>query len=345
MAIETSMNFIDIIGISELIIINMLFSENCNLNMMRYILLDTKYKSKWPNLLPMFINKISDDYHDDVHYKIFLLLEYDREQINDNMICKIFDIADVDIMEIAEYLISIKYAISEQIIQKIIQHGKASLYINIQKIHSNVSFEHLLLACKNCCNGIIEYCLQLKIIPTNECVTSYLERCILNESTYIHEYSIDVYVNYENLINKFFDYGIVPTYELLLKMMECRLKIHDIEKYDIKLDDKYLIKSIELRYEPYKYEFKYTHVYLEMVCKTRRLNLIKKIIESGIKPTDTCLINATKLPYNKQIITYLSQNGAKMTLECIFNTIDNTSNGTLIFVANEYKKTIEKKVI
>ena len=280
-----------------------------------------------------FFNR-TDNYATNIYKTIFELCTI---KIVDNK--KIFE--DYLNPNVINYLIEQRHLVIEQnIIHKII-----TLYDEIileKALRYGGTLDNSLL--EKCCSSsnicmynIIRFLFSNGISPT---YTSF-EKLINNKNI---NYYLDINVKL------FLEYGYNITYEHLLKLTSKKIKIDNIEKYGIKLDDNYLKVCDKINFYPYPFDdIQQSDIELMNSCYPHRN---KYINNQGIIPKQRCMRLACSYKNNLSTIETLIGYGGKIDLECLQKTIElHTSNRqvTLIFekfretLLNDYKL-IDKKI-
>ena len=280
-----------------------------------------------------FFNR-TDNYATNIYKTIFELCTI---KIVDNK--KIFE--DYLNPNVINYLIEQRHLVIEQnIIHKII-----TLYDEIileKALRYGGTLDNSLL--EKCCSSsnicmynILRFLFSNGISPT---YTSF-EKLINNKNI---NYYLDINVKL------FLEYGYNITYEHLLKLTSKKIKIDNIEKYGIKLDDNYLKVCDKINFYPYPFDdIQQSDIELMNSCYPHRN---KYINNQGIIPKQRCMRLACSYKNNLNTIETLIDYGGKIDIECLQKTIElHTSNRqvTLIFekfretLLNDYKL-IDKKI-
>ncbi len=175
MASDIIINFITAYGMTDNHVIQLFRSKFITTDIIKKILQITEYE--WPNLLEYYSEY---SYSKGVDETTMLLLEYNKTQINDDIVNNLIHWHDEKITkDTIMYLLEIKYTISDKIIHEIIKSLNCyELYSTTPDIYSKTSYEHLILACQYNNSDVIECCLQSKITPTNECIDIYMNKHI-----------------------------------------------------------------------------------------------------------------------------------------------------------------------
>lgn len=180
----------------------------------------------------------------------------------------------------------------------------------------------------------IEYILSNKIIPTSNC----FNKLITTSSAY------------DNIkINEIIDMFIIAGYKItkndIMSATEKRLTINNIENLKIDFDFKFLELCSKINFYPYEniITIKPDLQCLLLECsKKNNLTKIKKIINSGVKPTSNCLYNASSLTSNLPTIMYLTEeHNLKVDPQCIFNHIKSHDESSVYLIKKlaSYSKT------
>lgn len=145
-------------------------------------------------------------------------------------------------------------------------------------------------------NCLIEACKTLnlnliKIIPTSDCINAILLSCSLKNGKNKQCVIAELVAN------------IIDIYKLLEK----GCYINNIDRFDIKFDNKFIEKCTMIGYYPYQNIYiKPTMQCLYIECKKcNNVQNIKKLISTGLKPDIKWLIEACDNISNIQNIKYL----------------------------------------
>lgn len=183
-----------------------------------------------------------------------------------------------------------------------------SLYKSILSIYDEKKYTFYL----NCpAFKLIFRCFDNKIIPENKHYNMMLST--LSEN------------NFNIALRLLISYGYKLTYNDIIKAMEVKRKIHDIEAIVASDEDsneyktfiqQYAELSTRINFYPYNFQAKYTIENLRTICtiwSTENDKLICKFIESGIKPDELCLEYYVYRRGSKNIIKLMVENGATIS--------------------------------
>ena len=206
----------------------------------------------------------------------------------------------------------------------------------------------LELACRYQSEEIMTLCLNSKIIPNQKCFNALLEGynsshsfTCKNANRYYTDHGcgglgnyfmvmVDRHKTIKILIELLFAYGYVLTYDDMINATKEKICIYDIDRFGIKLDDKYLEVCAEVGYYPYKTtEITPSVKYLELECdKPHNTALIKKLFNDNpeLKPSQQALMNACKYTNNITTINLLVSKGAVMDFDCVQTHVDRNCN-------------------
>jgi hypothetical protein len=227
------------------------------------------------------------------------------------------------LIEIISYLlINRKIIVTQNMLYKSINSHKKNLFVMMLTNGCKIDNECLNIACKCCNSVIIEYLFENKLVPTSELFQTLLKNPL---PSYIILSCIDIFVKYGYKIN----------YDDLLLATKHKITIPHVERFDIIFDEKYMLASIEAKFEPYNIKnIKMTIKCLQKACENTNLAMIKKIVATGIKPDIICLENACKYKQNHAIIKYLFtiNKNLKPNITCLKNMSKTLGNKTLNFL-------------
>lgn len=212
---------------------------------------------------------------------------------------------------------------------------------------------HLELACETSADEkIITFFLELKIEPNETCFKNVLNRPSAGQNYYGYRRRNNKYHQAKEIkdgdqktkiIDLLIAYGYIPTYEDVLSAVKKYVKINDIERFDITLDEKYLIASTEANFTPYKTTgIKHTVAMLEKACaRSGNLAGVKQIVKTGVVPNGKCLEEkleeACRFKNNLQTIKYLIDNKAPVTVEALAVMCNTIGNRTLIYLFDKHR--------
>ena len=231
-----------------------------------------------------------------------------------------------------------------------IESGNTSLVktmLNLGTVNLDSSF--LMAACQAHSEDLIAMFLDIKILPTKECFNKLINNNTKDADIYNYNRRRRIYGRNEQkqeketsaLIDLLIKYGYKPDYADVTNATRKKIKINNIEMFDIKFDEKFLEVCAEQNFYPYKlHNINPTAKCLEKACtKSGNLPAIKDlVIKQGLKPTSECMRAACKHKSNIQTIKLLVQHGGKPDFKCIENIADTIRNRTLSYVIDEYKK-------
>uniref|UniRef100_A0A6C0BF70 Uncharacterized protein n=1 Tax=viral metagenome TaxID=1070528 RepID=A0A6C0BF70_9ZZZZ len=231
---------------------------------------------------------------------------------------------------IVNYLIEHRHLVIEQnIIHKIITLYDESVLEKALRYGGTLDNSLLETCCGSsniCMYNIIKFLFSNSILPTH---TSF-EKLINNKN-----------INYYLDINAklFLKYGYNLTYEQLLKLTSKKIKIDNIEKYGIKLDDNYLKVCDKINFYPYPFDdIEQSDIELMNICYPHRN---KYIIKQGIIPKQRCMRLACSYKNNLSTIETLIESGGKIDIECLQKTIElHTSNRQVTLIFEKFRETL-----
>lgn len=235
---------------------------------------------------------------------------------------------------------------------------------------SETILEH---ACKHTNEDIMKLCLENKIVPNEKCFNalisypngysfqySYLKRLYLEtnsknilskSSSYWYKTEHDIKMNGKlvaDRIETLIAYGYKVTYENVLSAIEHKKYVNDIERFNIKLDEKYLEACSKAGYYPYESDVLPGVACLEKEClKSGNLTVIRQLFvkNPSLKPSKQCLINACTLKSNLQTLKFLVSKGGVLDIECVNAFITQFGNSMLQYIMNEaYTRYKEVKI-
>jgi hypothetical protein len=201
----------------------------------------------------------------------------------------------------------------------------------------------LIIACTSLNMPIVKLALENKIKPTAECFNAIIK------GTKVNPYYGNRYNRYNapnkqlesDIIELLIQFGYQVTYDNVVEATRNFIKINDIDRFDIKLDEKFLEVCAEVHYYPYKLDIAPTTKCLEKECtKSGNITIIKEIISKGVKPDSACLEQACKHKANLATIKYLVEHGAKMNVDCLKAIATTVGGSVLQYVVTEFCKTI-----
>ena len=142
-------------------------------------------------------------------------------------------------------------------------------------------------------------------------------------------------------------YGYIPTYDDVMYAISFSVELPDIDKYSIKLDIKVLEKCYEIGFHPESYSFHGITPNMQILqtnCANQNISEVKKLIKKhNLVPDKICMESVCNRKQNKPFVTYLVEAGGKMTVDCIRKcAYYMSSNGTLMYIIDEYKKVIDE---
>ena len=262
---------------------------------------------------------------------IDLLFEYNSIRIMEKLINKDI-IGEKHLTRIIRYGL---YGTAELLLNKKINIGisslKSAIYVGEFKLVEAIilnsdlkpTINLLQFACLfKCPEGdiqIIEYLLNSGIAPDESCFNAVFMLGSIEKHTFVDPFDNDeeIYaVNFynsrvscnqsEKIINLLIKYGYKLSYDNLLEATKHRLTIKDVDEFNFKFDDRFMDLCCKTKFHPnYKIDIAPTLDQLLKLCSYGNLTEIKKMVESGIKPTSSCLEESCKLPMNLHIIKYL----------------------------------------
>ena len=228
--------------------------------------------------------------------------------------------------------------------------------------------EYLIAACYSLNKEIIDFLLDNKIEPTSKCIKALFKPNINDDELFKKElFGLDKYIlilnsyhkdiphspvhfavinKYTTILETLLNYNYKLTYEDVINATRYYIKIDNITNYDIKFDSKFLEVCYEVGFYPkYNHNIKPDITCLQKECDKygNMTNIKKLIIIDQLKPDAICMQNACKFKSNLQIIKFLHEKGAPIDHYALKNIIRANGNTCLIFLIDEYIKTIEEK--
>lgn len=233
-------------------------------------------------------------------------------------------------------------------------------FLNIGFAMTNDIFN---VICNYCDEDSIKYILtETRIEPTKKHFKSILEsykyipKKIFNNKSLTWKYRNDT-IRYEKCNDKeiiekikiLLKYGYVPDYDDIIYAAKNKIELPNIEKFNIKLDEKLLKVCWENEFYPNSYKFDSISnemLELQKLCLTRQKAQIRQFMKKyNVVPDNKCMENASKFKNNLQILEILINKGGKINYECIKNCANQLkSNRTLMFLINEYEKNYKKQI-
>ena len=124
-----------------------------------------------------------------------------------------------------------------------------------------------------------------------------------------------------NIIDLLVEYGFKIEKKIVLKLLEYRCSINNLEKYDIEIDNEILAICAQFNYYPYKFDIKPSiNILLKECSRYNNFNTIKKLKELGGVYNSECLENACRVSKNGKVIKFLiSECKVKVTDKCLIN--------------------------
>lgn len=193
---------------------------------------------------------------------------------------------------------------------KILQTYQFHQYNNlinlIEKYNIKLDLNCLEYACSKPENAdnlnIIKYMLNNKIIPNRTCFRKAI-----------------IYKNFLEFTELLISYGYIPDYDDILFLANHEVYINDVDRFNIKFDDKFLAVNIKTGIDLYNISKKIKPGIesLRSACLYKSVKEINKLIKLGIKPDNECLWNACKSKCNTKKIKFLVEEcGLKPDYEC-----------------------------
>lgn len=247
-----------------------------------------------------------------------------------------------------------------------------------------VTDEIFMFACQFACEPVIMYCLNNKLIPTtahynmlfhrimayktfkkysqsknryneddltvsqNEEIQKYNNTGIFTKSafqTYMSNYNTRVGDKLSGLIDSFIQFGYKFTYDDLLTSINAGVLIKDVDRFDIKYDEKYLDTCASNAFFPdYPSAPALDIRCLEGVC-LKDITTVKEFMKKHkyLLPNSNCLKNACSVPQNKTVIKFLMKKGAKLTPHCLDAFVKNTKLKFLHELSEQLVKDYEEE--
>jgi hypothetical protein len=148
-----------------------------------------------------------------------------------------------------------------------------------------------------------------------------------------------------DIIDVFILYGLKITKELVIKLLEKKCLINNIEKYNIEINNDILLICSKYSYFPYKFNCKPSlEVLLNECKKSDNLEQIKVLKEYGGVYTTDCLIEACKHLRNGKVIKYLvNECNVKSNNECIKVFQETYKIEALDYIITGYTKSLDTK--
>lgn len=143
--------------------------------------------------------------------------------------------------------------------------------------------------------------------------------------------------------------GYIPDNDDITFSIKYKAEIPNIERYNIKLDQKMLELCWEYDFYPKKYKFDCIQeemIELQQLCNTKAKVQISKCIKANkLVPDRKCMENASKFKNNQPILNVLMDNGGKVTFKCVENCAHQMNdNRTLILLCDKFKEEYEKQI-
>jgi len=191
--------------------------------------------------------------------------------------------------------------------------------------------------------------LSYKIKPTKECFnqlitplpSSYSRNArrakILQTEKNNHQTKV------AELIDILIAHGYTLTKEDITDALENEYYINSIQRFNFKLDEKFIEKCYQKNYFPYKdLNLKPNIQCLRDACKIKaNLKNIKELVKQGLEPDIECLRNACGFRSgNVPVVRYLVEvKKLKPDIECIKQISRTINNGTLDYLFKQYDST------
>jgi hypothetical protein len=220
--------------------------------------------------------------------------------------------------------------------------------------------EYLVAACYGNNKVMMEFLLDNKLVPNNQCIpalfTRELPKTFIDIARY-NKFTVNKIIpdNIKNthsikaisdLVNIILKYNYNLEYNDILVLTKNFIQINQIERYNIKFDSKFLEICSEAGFYPtYNHGTTPDIKCLQKECsKSGNITAIKELIKKHkFKPDNICMQNACRLKSNLPVIRYLSEHGAPIDEFAVKNIIYATGNSASCFVVDNYLKYLENK--
>ena len=249
----------------------------------------------------------------------------------------------------ASIILAILYNFNLPLIKTLLSHGPT------------LCEDYLIAACFSLNKDIIDFLLDNKLEPTSKCMKAIFKTNIYDELGFSeNELKVDNMIKekpyntsdiktinkYSKILETILNYNYKLDYDDVLNATRYFVQINNIKNYDIKLDSKFLEVCYDVGFHPtYHHDIKPDITCLQKECnKYGNLSNIKNLVNKyNIIPDTLCMQNACKFKSNTQTIKFLHEKGAPVDHNAIKNIIYTNGNSSLIFLIDEYIKTIEEK--
>lgn len=220
--------------------------------------------------------------------------------------------------------------------------------------------DYLVSACYGANKEMMEFLLDNKIIPNNQCIPALFTREIPKtfiDLSHYNKYTVNKNLPYSlkdapyikafsDLVNILLKYNYNLEYNDVLYLTRNFIQINQIERYNIKFDSKFLETCSEVGFYPtYNHGLSPDIKCLQKECsKSGNITAIKELIKKHkFKPDNICMQNACRIKSNVATIKYLAECGAPIDEIAVKNIIYATGNNASCFVIDNYLKYLENK--
>jgi hypothetical protein len=341
--------------ISPDLITKIIYSQNKA--MIQKILLDSKLEL---NFIPEHIEFICSNYTyliANTNHNAYYGTNYKISQ----------NIPDKDANEFTNKLISElinrKIKVSKSAILLAILHNlNLSTIKTLLTLGPAVCEDYLIAACFSLNKDMIDFLLDNKIEPTSKCMQAIFKMYAtdnlgfsvngikLGEIRKDKAHSLKdttIIKKYTQIIETLLNYNYKLEYQDVLEATRNFVQVNNIEKYNIKLDSKFLEVCSEVGFYPnYKHDIKADIKCLQKECnKYGNLTAIKELVnKQHLKPDAICMENACKFKSNLQTIKFLYEKGAPIDHNAVKNIVHSNGNSAMIFIVDEYVRSLESKI-
>jgi len=264
---------------------------------------DIQATNTYKNIFELCNIKINDN------EKIF------KYQLNIFVINHLIDKRHVTINQNIVYKVIELYG--DNILEKVLHYGGTLDNTLLEKVceTTNICMYSIIRFLFN--NGILPSEVSFNKLINNKDITYYLDICV--KIFLEHDYRI--------------------TYEQLLILTSRKIKINNIDKYELKLDNRYLEICDKINFYPYPFgDIKQEDIDLMSQCTPHSK------IKSNIVPKQICMKLACTYKNNLNVLETLTQLGGKIDLDCLQKTIElHTSNRQVSYVFEKFKETFLKE--
>ena len=252
-------------------------------------------------------------------------------------------------------LLNKKLMVSKKTISMAIMCG---IHLNeIKKLIMNghpICKDYLIAACYGRNKLVISFLLDNKIVPDTDALNALLQ--ITNPSTFMvlqkKLFSKPYYIKdpaiklLAEIVDLLLNYNYQLNYQDILNLTDNYIIINNIEKYNIKFDNKFIELCSEKGFYPkYAHDIKPNLTSLQKECnKSSNLAIIRNLIKAyDIKPDILCLSNACKFRNNITTLRYLVECGVEIDHTAIYNIVRSATMPSIQYITEVYYNQQEKK--